>query len=259
MFRFAPVIIRVVALSALVLASPLAAEGFVEAVERAHGEASWDRQQVLQADIVVEFRGNTMIDGTMWTDTPVGKTRFELADGTVLIFDGDTAWTSPADAAFQGTRFHVLTWPYFLAAPMKLDDPGTHVETLGDRPFAEGRALPAAKLTFDAGVGDSPEDWYVLYRDPATDHLVGMAYIVTFGTAVEKAEEEPHAIVYSDPVEVDGVTLFQRWVFHDWSAEKGIFGDPIGRVELSNLRFVEPAANAFERPADAREEAAPGS
>lgn len=241
------------------LAVPTFAESFVAPIEKAHGGAAWDAQSVLQADIVVEFGGNTMIDGTMWTDTPVGQTRFELEDGTVLVFDGETAWTSPADSAFQGTRFHVLTWPYFLAAPMKLDDPGTHLETLGELPFTGGEKVPAAKLTFSDGVGDSPDDWYILYRDPETHHLVGMAYIVTFGTPVEKAEEEPHAIVYAEPVTVDGVTLFTDWTFYNWSEEKGVFGDPIGHVTVENPRFVDAPSSAFTRPDDAREEPAPGS
>jgi hypothetical protein len=50
-----------------------------------------------------------------------------------------------------------------------------------------------------------------------------------------------------------------RWSFWLWSEEKGIHGDPIGDATLENVRFVDPASGAFEKPADARKEGLPGS
>lgn len=244
--------------SALPAAGTGSGADFAKAVEAAHGGEAWNSRAALAAEIEVEFGGNTLIQGQMITDTPVGQTRFELEDGTVLVFDGEMAWTSPADSAFQGTRFHVLTWPYFLAAAMKLDDPGTHLKSLGQKPFRGEEKLDAALLTFGENVGDSPEDWYVVYRD-SKDRLAGMAYIVTFGKSAEEAEKEPHAILYHDYREVDGTWLSTRWSFWNWSEEKGVFGEPIGHVKLGNIRFVEPPSEAFAEPVDARPEPAPGS
>ncbi len=235
---------------------PATAEDFSAMVEGAHGGASWDARRAVAADIRVEFGGNLMIDGHMISDTPVGQTRFELADGTVLVFNGQDAFTAPADSKFQGTRFHVLTWPYFLAAPMKLDDPGAHLEHLGKRPFRDGKSLDAARLTFGSGVGDSPEDWYVVYRDDK-GRLAGMAYIVTFGKSAEEAEKEPHAITYHDYQDVNGVQLATRWTFWNWNEKDGVVGEPIGGVVLKNLEFVEPASDAFQAPKNARKEARP--
>lgn len=242
--------------SAAWLTTPATASEFADSVETTHGGDHWNTQAAVAADIVVNFGGQTLIDGRMITDTPVGQTRFELKDGTVLVFDGKDAWTSPADSKFQGTRFHVLTWPYFLAAPMKLDDPGSHLKDLGKRPFRSGKALDAARLTFDSGVGDSPDDWYVAYRD-GRGRLAGMAYIVTFGKSTEDAEKEPHAISYHDYREVDGVVIPTRWQFWNWSEKDGIFGDPIGSVQLSNLGFISPGVDTFTQPKDARKEVAP--
>jgi hypothetical protein len=240
---------------ALALALPIAgtasAETFARAIEEAHGAAAWDTHAALETSLRVEFGGNTILEGTMLTDTPVARTRLELADGTVLLFDGREAWIAPPESTFEGARFHVLTWPYFLAAPMKLDDPGTHLEPLGRRPFRDAQELEAARLTFDPGVGDTPDDWYVLYRGD-DGRLAGMAYIVTFGKTVTAAEEEPHAIVYDGWVEVGGVHMPTEWTFHQWSEERGVYGDPIGRVELAGPRFVEPPAAAFAPPPRAR-------
>lgn len=232
------------------------ADSFSETVEEAHGGEDWNAQEAVAADIRVEFGGQLMIDGRMVSDTPVGKTRFELKDGTVLVFDGKDAWTSPADSTFQGARFHVLTWPYFLAAPMKLDDPGTTLKALGKKPFQGDRSLEAAHLSFGEGVGDSPEDWYVVYRENS-GALAGMAYIVTFGKSTAEAEKEPHAVTYHDHVEVDGVQLSTRWQFWNWNEKEGVIGEPIGNVTLSNVEFVKPDGSTFTRPKNARSEAAP--
>jgi hypothetical protein len=232
------------------------AEGFAETVEHAHGRDRWYAQPAIETTLRVEFGGHQILEGRMLTDTPVGHTRFELADGSVLVWDGGAAWIAPADSSFQNTRFHVLTWPYFLAAPMKLRDPGSHLESLGRRPFRDGQSLETARMTFDPGVGDTPDDWYVLYR-AENGRLAAMAYIVTFGKGVEAAEREPHAIVYDDWVEVEGVSISTRWTFFAWSEERGIYGDPIGHVALDDPRFVTPDAGAFDPPPGARAEPLP--
>lgn len=231
---------------------------FAEGIEQAHGKTALERQQAVQARLTVEFGGQKMVEGTLLSDTAGGKVRIDLDNGTQFVFDGSEAWTSPADSTVQGGRFHVLTWSYFLLAPFKLQDPGAHLEDLGKRPFRDGKSLPAAKLTFGSGVGDSPDDWYVVYRN-AEHQLQGMAYIVTFGKDLTAAEKEPHAVTYHAPVQVNGVTFSSQWSFWNWTAEDGIHGDPIGRVELSDIRFVTPDAGAFEAPEDSRPEPVPGS
>ena len=229
-------------------AAPTLADCMPHKVEAAHGGEIWNGKQAFEAQIVVEFGGNKLIDGRMLTDTAVGKARFELRDGTVLVFDGADAWKAPAGAPFERTRFHVLTWPYFLAAPMKLDDPGTRWEDLGRLPYGGGRELPAGRLTFGDGVGDSPDDWYIVYTHPQSHRLEAMAYIVTFGTSVEEAESKPHAVVYDRYEEVDGVQLATRWRFFGWDEATGVKSEQIGEVMLSYLRFVEPAADAVTAP-----------
>lgn len=230
---------------------------FAEAIGKAHGKSALEQQQAIQARITVEFGGQTMIEGTLLSDTVGGKVRIDLDNGTHFVFDGQEAWTSPADSAVQGGRFHVLTWSYFLLAPFKLQDPGTHMEDLGKLPF-DNQKLKAAKLTFDSGTGDSPDDWYVVYRNK-NRQLEGMAYIVTFGKDVADAEKEPHAVSYHQPVTIDGVTIASHWQFWNWTQEDGIHGDPIGQVKLSNIRFVTPSEGSFVAAKDSRPEPVPGS
>ena len=118
--------------------------------------------------------------------------------------------------------------------------------------------MPAARLTFDSGVGDTPDDWYVVYRDAETNRLAGMAYIVTFGKDKSAAEAEPHAITYHDFEEVEGVMIPTRWQFWNWTQEEGIVGEPIGKVQLANPRFGWPRAEAFATPEGAAAQPLPG-
>ncbi len=235
----------------------------VAAIEAAHGKAAYDALgaagKVVKADFDVDFGGGDLIAGTMWYDTPVGKVRMELDNGAVVVFDGQTGWSTQPDPE-QGPsyRFHVLTWPYFMAAPFKLSDPGVTHADVGEMPLTAKSSLPASKMTFGEGVGDAPDDWYLVFKDPGDDALLALGYIVTFGTPKAYAEEKPSIIFYRDPVTVDGVTFATQWVFHFWNEASGMEGDAKGRATVSNIEFVVPPAGAFEKPEGAQEATLPG-
>jgi hypothetical protein len=240
-------------------AAALAAEGeedFALAIEKAHAAGRWRSQQALEAKIVAQIGEHRILDATLLFETPVGRVRMELADGTVAVFDGQKAWVAPADSPWQGARFHLLTWPYFAAVPMKLRDPGARLEEIGTRPL-HGKDLPAARLTFAPGTGDTPDDWYVVYRDPDSSRLRAVAYIVTYGKPAAEAEKEPHSLEYGKFIDVDGVPIATEWTMYNWTEAEGSAGEPLGKVTLSELRFVVPATEAFAAPEGAREDRMP--
>ncbi|MEQ8821690.1 MAG: hypothetical protein RLY93_15750 [Sumerlaeia bacterium] len=234
---------------------------FVESIEAAHDMEAWSAAELISADAVLSFGGSVRLDGTMIVSPSMNRVRVEYADGTVLGYDGETVWMTPADADMPRARFAIFTWPYFFAAPFKLSDPGTHVEPKGEMPLTESESMATAKLTFGEGVGDAPDDWYVLYRDPETHALKAMSYIVTYGkTDVESAESEPHAIVYDDFQKTDaGFVVPMEWSFHDWSAEKGVFGEALGSAELSNVKTMPMDESLFAKPGDAKVLPAPSN
>lgn len=232
---------------------------FADLIGKAHGADAYRSHAALRADVTVTFGGQVMLQGTMTFDTPVGKSRIETTDGAVMVFDGHDAWVTPIDAPIPPgmARFHLLTWPYFIAAPFKLEDPGTHIDDAGQKPLDVHHIFPAGKLTFDPGTGDSPDDWYLVYRDPDTDRLAALAYIVTYGKDTHDAEKEPHVAVYEAFEEVDGVTLVTRMSMWNWEAGTGKVGEMLGQMELANYRFVEPDGGAFTKPDGARIDAPP--
>lgn len=225
-------------------------------IEAAHGLASWRRTTALEAGLQLDMGGKRALEGTLLMETTGGRARLTLRDGTVAVFDGREAYVAPATAPLRMARFHLRTWAYFLALPFKLSDPGTRIEALGSRPFAE-RPAEALRLSFLSGTGDSPDDWYLLYADPATHRLLGATYIVTYFGDRATAEARPNAVRFDDPVTVDGVTLATRFRFHEWLPEGRMADAASGELLLTNPRFVTPAADAFAAPSGARIDPAP--
>lgn len=238
--------------------TPTLEKRFIQGVEKAHHKAIWDTKHAIRAKIVVTSEDQEYFNGTMLYDLRTGQVRMDMKDETTLIFDGQTAWVSPASSKFQSARFHLLTWPYFLAIPMKLGDPGVKLDITGPRML--GRIMcDTAMITFERNVGDTPDDWYRLYVNSRTRQVKGMAYIVTYGSSVRDENQEVHVITYDAYQNLDGVQLATIWTFHDFSETLGVAGKPKGRVELTDLEFITPQDDAFVKPQDCREDELPES
>jgi len=226
-----------------------------EAVEAAHGGSLYGRD-ALEVDLALVFGGAERFRGRMLFEPSSGRARIELENGALAVFDGARAWVAPDLEAFPRARFHLLTWSYFLAAPWKLGDPGVRLDAA--RPSTlEGEPTRSARMTFGEGVGDSPDDWYVVYVDPSTHELRGLAYIVTYGTGVEEAEREPHVALYRSFQEVDGLRMPERIEIWNWSEEEGVVGEVLGSATFLEPRLVEPTAGVFEAPGGAVEDPLP--
>ena len=236
------------------------------AVAQAQGRDKLPPDAVFHGKITVSFGPNKMLDGAELWFRPSGAVVRLEAGGATAVADGKTAWVSPADAKMAKPRFQLYTWPYFAMVPFKLDDSGVNLAPMPPAPMSgdKGKAMARAKMTFAAGTGDAPDDWYVLYVD-GQNRLKAMAYIVTYGTDTAEAEKEPHAIVYDDFRDVPGpdgrptgVTVPTRWSFRHWSIDAGVGEQEIGSATLSGLELVAPPAGAFDVPPGAREVPAPG-
>ncbi len=232
-------------------------ERFAVPIEEAHGLDAWRSKPALRAHLIMGPEESPSWEADLTFDVSLGRSRMEFSNGDLLVFDGRDAWVSPASSERKRARFHLLTWPYFIAAGFKLRDQGAHLDSLGPLQLKE-TGYRAAKLTFSPGTGDSPDDFYVVYADRETSLLRSMAYIVTYGKSVDEASDNPHAIVYEDYVRVDGVTLSNRWTFWNWAGqEKGIVGAPLNEATLTNFEFVTPDPGAFSKPDDARRDELP--
>jgi hypothetical protein len=217
---------------------------FAQPIEAAHGAETFRRKDGLRFEFALRFGESTELLVEVVMKTDMSRIRMQQADGSKLIWDGKDAYAAPADADWARPRFTVLTWPYFLCAPFKLSDPNTHLEPKG-RATLRDTTYSTAKLTFDDGVGDSPDDWYLLYRDDASGLLRAMAYIVTYHQSVEEAE--PHAISYHHFTEVDGVQFPTEFRFWSWSEAEGL-GKRLGTARLGGFRFIKTDKFTFGIP-----------
>jgi len=224
------------------------AKGFAAKIEAAHGGSVYGKPPI-HADLEVEFGGGSMLAGKLVYDPNTGRSRIETASGGLATFDGQDAWTLDMATAegMPPPRFHLFTWAWFLAAPWKLSDPGSRIDEPKPRQLQD-RELSSARLTYDAGVGDTPDDWYVVYANEKNHALAAVAYIVTFGKSVEEANKEPHAAKYDEFQTVDGLQVPKVVSFWNWNEKDGLMGDAIGVLTFSNVRFATAEDHLFAKP-----------
>lgn len=174
----------------------------------------------------------------------------------MLGSDGNEVWMKPELDALGGIppRFYIGTPFYFFGMPFVFADRGAKQESLGTK-IIQGKEYDAVRITFAKGTGDTPDDYYVAYIDPATRHLRMVYYVVTF-PAMRKGRPidqlEPHAIVFDEWQTVDGLLVPKTAPFYKWNG-RGIEGEPLGQLNFSNVHFTtqEPDASKFKKPADA--------
>jgi hypothetical protein len=222
------------------------ANPYVAAVEEAHQRTAFLAQEAIQFDIVLTFGGKERVNGTITALTNSTKARIDYKDGRVLIYDGEKVYAADAENA-ANKRFAAYTWPYFFLFPYKLSDKGT-IWNPYEKNMLNEHTYRAQKLTFEAGTGDDPNDWYITYANPENNLIEAAAYIVTAGGASQaEAERDPHAIVYSNYQEVDGIPIAHQWAFWGWRVELGLTRQ-LGAATLSNFQFVKEKAARFARP-----------
>lgn len=226
----------------------------VTATQEAHGLHAWWGKEVVLADAEITFGGNTIVDGTFSFEAHGPRVRYGRQDGVSIIFDGQTAWVTPADAVAPKGRFHVLTWPWFMMAPFKMQGDGINLTDMQTAEM-EGKSYNTVLQTFGEDMGDTPDDWYRFYMNPETLLVDAMSYIVTFGKDLETANSSPSVIEYFDYVDAEGAMIATRYEFWYWNPEThATVGEaPKGIGTISNVRYKKSDQVDFTVPADARE------
>lgn len=140
-------------------------------------------------------------------DLPSRKVRISHPDYTVG-FDGQEVWVTPSIEAsgMKSPRFYHNLIFYFYAIPYVLADPGINYEVLPDR-VVNGKTLDAIKISFNDGVGDAPEDYYIAHFDKETHEFYFLLYTVTYFSG--ETNENFGAIVYDNWKEVNGLKVPQ--------------------------------------------------
>lgn len=182
----------------------------------------------------------------------------DLATRRVLIthadyqvgFDGQEVWVAPNLAAFGdgSARFYHNLRFYFIAMPFVVADPGINYEVLPPRTLQE-KSYDALRITYDTGVGDAPEDEYILHFDQETHRMEWLLYTVTYYTG--QPGDQYNALHYSDWQEVNGLLLPAKMIGYRY--QQGTVGEQRYERQVIDLQMettaVDPAR--FAMPAQA--------
>lgn len=136
-------------------------------------------------------------------------------------YDGANVWLSEKDSGtYKGNvSFYYNLFFYFYAMPFVLADDGIVYSEADPITFDEV-SYPGVKIAYEADVGTSPDDNYVLYYNPVNYQMEWLAYTVTFSS--QKPSDKFNLIRYEQWEATDGFVLPQkiRWY------EKDSIGQP---------------------------------
>ncbi len=133
-----------------------------------------------------------------------------------LAWDGERAWSLD----YQGPppRFVALLNYYFLNLPWVVMDPGVRLSAPGSASIP-GDPTPyrTMRVTYEAGVGDTPDDYYLLYLHPETGRLHATEYIVTYRALLPEgvAHTPPHLLVYDGWTTVAGLAVPTHFTIYE--------------------------------------------
>ncbi|MCB9765748.1 MAG: hypothetical protein H6739_38595 [Alphaproteobacteria bacterium] len=176
--------------------------------------------------------------------------QIEQGGDASLGWDGEVAWIVPWPEAFPGdARFWALTPYYFTGMPWVVADPGTRLSLL-EPVEVLGQRWTRLKVTYAAGTGDSPDDYYVLFIDPETDRMGALIYIVSYPGFFEEGQSSPEKFMrYLDHAEVDGLSVVGRIETLQWDPETLTPGDKTTDVDVTDVSFGRPwPAALFKAP-----------
>jgi hypothetical protein len=183
-------------------------ERFQEVLLSHGGLNNWKKMQSLTytipSDIGDEVQTIDLVSRKVLVETDNYKMG---SDGREIWIQQDSAFFNPERVEF----YHNLMF-YFYAMPFVLADDGiNYAET--DPLVMEGKTYPGMKVSYDANVGTSPEDEYLLFMDPETKNMAWLGYTVTYGK--NEKSERYNFIKYDQWQEVNGLQLPAQMVWYN--------------------------------------------
>ena len=140
----------------------------------AHGTLDkWKEMKSLSYEIVRES-GNEK----QWIDLVSRNERIE-ANSFKTGYNGKEYWLE-ADTSYKGNpKFYHNLMFYFYAMPFVLADDGIIYSDTDPLQF-EGESYPGIRISYNEGIGESPEDEYFIHYNPTTHKMEWLGYTVTF-------------------------------------------------------------------------------
>ena len=171
------------------------------------------------------------------------RTRAELIDTPTYTmgYDGSRLWVNEKDGKkYKGNaKFYKGLMLYFYAMPLIVGDNGVIYEDAEPLVF-EGKTYPGILISYEAGIGESPDDQYVIYYNAESGQMEWLSYTVTFGK--DGKSKDFHFIRYNNWQTLNGVVLPKSL---DWyKYENNVPTEKRNTVEFTDVLLSEKATNA---------------
>ena len=180
------------------------------------------------------------------TDLRNRKSLISMPNHTIG-FNGNDVWLENKGSAKykKDARFYYNLMFYFYAMPFILADDGIIYKNVEPLIF-EGKAYPGINISYHAGVGESPEDEYVLYYNPDTYKMEWLGYTVTYFT--KEKGEELHFRRFKDWQEINGLLLPKTMVRYKY--ENNLPTTIHSESAFTNIKLTkqQPNQDIFEVP-----------
>ncbi len=218
----------------------------ISKIFEAHGSLdSWNTMQSLVFTMPKS-------DGDEITTTNL-KSRESLVEmpSHTIGFDGNELWLLQKDTTSykDNPRFYYNLMFYFYAMPFILADDGIFYKDVEPLRF-DGQDYPGILISYDAGVGESSDDEYILYYNPETYEMEWLGYTVTYFSK-EKGREF-HFIKYSDWQNVDGLKLPKTLTWYNYENNQPTTKrNDVNYVNVS-ISLDKSEDSLFEKPDDAK-------
>jgi hypothetical protein len=185
------------------------------------------------------------------------KTLVELQNRYIFIesenqtvgFDGENVWVNPPSENAEGQRMRYNLMFYFYAFPFVVGDPGVNYEAMAAIELG-GQSYNATKISYDSGIGDAPNDSYIILSNPESNKMQWLMYTATFGG---ETSNRYSLIKYEGWKEMGGVILPSSLQWYQYA--DGVLGEPRGDARLfENIEVSEayPSMENFVAPEGAQ-------
>ncbi|MEM0964371.1 MAG: hypothetical protein AAGK21_17725, partial [Bacteroidota bacterium] len=102
----------------------------------------------------------------------------------------------------------------------------------------EGRPVDVVRVTFEAGTGDAPDDYYDLLLDPETNRVQGVRYVVSYPAFNPDGGHTPETLMIYDgeqTIEGESGAVVLQEGFRSFDSASGL---PKARGTLTDVRFA---------------------
>lgn len=216
---------------------------YVKDMLKAHGGMDkWNKLGAMSYEIVKE-EGNEK----QYINLGDRRERIESSNFT-MGYDGKDFWMEADTSVKTNPKFYKNLMFYFYAMPFVIGDPGIKYEKVEPLVF-EGKSYPGFRVSYNSGIGVSPEDEYIIHFNEETKQMEWLAYTVTFFT--QEKSSKLSWIRYDDWQDIGGVKLPSSMAWQKTEDNK-----PVGEANRRVFANVKVQQEAF---ADSKFQATAGA